>query len=1117
MLSTSNLSAAQAETYYTKEDYYSAEEAAHPTKWVGKGAASLGLVGVVSQQEFSQMLSGQAPNGQVLTGKVVDPEKRRVATDFTFSAPKSVSIAALVQQDELVLKAHHQAVDKALLVLEDRYAQTRISTEAGRTKVTTGNIAAAVFTHSTSREAEPQLHSHCVVMNATQLPDGRWFSLSNEGAIANQKLLGQIYQNELAVALKQQGYQIEPKAHGQFELAGYSPELLKAFSTRRQQILKLIEEWEATGSENNRATRETATLVSRKRKPREVDEGLLQRGWNALIQLKGLELPELPEGVAQLPNTLPRWPMVIDAAIQHCGERESVFRRTTLERFVFEHELGVQEFEAIQQAIADSPELIRVADGKLTTQTALNLELNTIRLMQQGRGQVAAIVPSGTQIEGLVSHSLNSEQQNAVEMAATTPDSVMAWQGVAGAGKTYALSVLKDLARVQGYVIRGLAPSAEAAHVLGESLGIETTTVAGLLVADTPDQSPQPTLWIVDEAGLLSMKDAHALLRRAALEQARVLLVGDTRQLSAVEAGNPFKSLQAGGMTTAYLETHRRQQNGVLRSAVELVAQGQVSEGIEILAQAGCVKEGAQPQERIQQVAADYLALAAEERAATLVLAGTNTERLALTQAMRSGLQDEGALGADGFVLQSLRRKDLTTAQASYLKAYAPGDVLVPIQDYRKQGLIRGEQYRVIAVNSEAQQVVLETPSGSVLSVDPAACPRKTVYTTQAIPVAVGDKLRWTRNNSKAGIRNGQGFVVTGLEADGTAMVLDGAGQTSTIDLSGNQYIDYAWVSTTYSSQGKTAERVLGLLGETTNREAFYVAISRAKRAVTLYTTSQADLVQLAQVSRAKENVSDYVPLTQQVMTNGQHEQQKLWEQWQPEPIPGFDAKAVGERIGQRVAEQLRTAAGRDLREYPAGTPPRRPRPDFGRGFGDVAAALEPELGALGRAIAAYRERRDLLRCAGDLAGAVAAVNCGFEQLERAAQDRVGLAAAVDRLARAVERTVGREPQRVDAPEPPKANSREQLLVRWDHYSAGLPSASLELRVAQRALRDGCSAKEVTLMLVAGSEMVRLIYDKQGRKEAIAFAQHVVTVANLHRTPSTVTKHHSHGPEMGVW
>ena len=403
---------------------------------------------------------------------------------------------------------------------------------------------------------------------------------------------------------------------------------------------------------------------------------------------------------------------------------------------------------------------------------------------------------------------------------------------------------------------------------------------------------------------------------------------------------------------------------------------------------------------------------------------------------------------------------------------------------------------------------MLETPSGSVLSVNPAACPRKTVYTTQAIPVAVGDRLKWTRNNPKAGIRNGQGFVVMGLEADGTTTIRDGVGQISTINLSGNQYVDYAWVSTTYSSQGKTAERVLALLEETTNREAFYVAISRAKRALTIYTTSQADLVRLAQVSRAKENVSDYVPLTQHVITYGQHKQR---EQRKPEPIPSFDARAVGERIGQRVAKQLRTAAGRDMREYATNVAPRRPRPDLERGSGDVATALEPERGALGRAIAAYRERRDFLRCTGDLAGAIAAVNCGFEQLERAAQDRVGFAAAVDRLARAVGRTVGREPQKLDAPEPTMVKTREQLLALWEHYSAGLLSASLELRVAQRALWDGCSAKEVTLMLVAGSEVVRQIYDRQGKKEAIAFAQHVVTIDSPHQSPSTVTKHHSHG------
>nr|MDJ0705333.1 AAA family ATPase [Leptolyngbyaceae cyanobacterium MO_188.B28] len=429
--------------------------------------------------------------------------------------------------------------------------------------------------------------------------------------------------------------------------------------------------------------------------------------------------------------------------------------------------------------------------------------------MQRGRGAVGPIASTATVEDCLRETSLNGEQREAVAIAATTSDQVMAWQGVAGAGKTYALNTLKELAQAQGFEVRGFAPSAEAAHGLGEALGIETETVAGLLVSQPPIQLQRPTFWIVDEAGLLSMKDTHALLRRASLEQTRVLLVGDTRQLSAVEAGNPFKSLQAGGITTAYLEIHRRQQSQVLRSAVEKVAQGQIAEGIQLLEQTDCLKELAEAEERSQRVAQDYLTLPAEERAKTLVLTGTNHERLELTQKIRTGLQAEGLLGADKFTLKGLRRKDLTTAQASYVTVYAPGDVLVPIQDYRKQGLLRGEQYTVLAVDKDSHQLALETPSGSVMSVDPALCPRKTVYATQVIPIAIDDNLRWTRNNPKTGVRNGQTFVVKRIDADGKAEIVNAEGKARRISLNGKQYMDYGWVSTTYSSQGKTADRVL--------------------------------------------------------------------------------------------------------------------------------------------------------------------------------------------------------------------------------------------------------------------------------------------------------------------
>ena len=793
----------------------------------------------------------------------------------------------------------------------------------------------------------------------------------------------------------------------------------------------------------------------------------------------------------------------------------------------------------MEDAIATHSELIQVEKDKFTTQAALNLELNTIRLMQRGRGAVEPIASSATVEDCLGETLLNGEQKRAVAISATTSDQVMAWQGVAGAGKTYALNTLKELAQAQGFEVRGLAPSVEAAHGLGEALGIETETVAGLLVSQPPDQSQRPTLWIIDEAGLLSMKDAHTLMRRAILEQARVLLVGDTRQLSAVEAGNPFKSLQAGGITTAYLEIHRRQQSKVLRSAVEKVAQGQIAEGIQLLEKADCLKELAEAEERSQQIAQDYLTLPAEEREKTLVLTGTNQERLALTQRIRTGLQAEGALDADSFTLKGLRRRDLTTAQASYVTAYSPGDVLVPVQDYRKQGLLRGEQYTVLAVDKDSHQLALETPSGSVMSVDPALCPQKTVYATQALPIAVGDKLRWTRNNPKTGVRNGQTFVVMRIKADGEAEIVNAEGKTRRISLSGKQYVDYAWVSTTYSSQGKTANRVLALLGETTHREAFYVAISRAKYGLTLYTASREELTRLAQASRARENVSDYAPLFGQV---GEYEQQPQ----NPEPVSNIDYRAVGERIGKRIAEQLAAVAGGNPGEHRTIKSLGAERTGFERGFEELAASLEPHLKPLADAIAGYHEQRDLLGCVGDLADAATAINLGLEQLEQSAENRVELTAAVDRLNRTLGKKVGqlvtvgepdlgrspehssavadipdeatkgehplppnhdeRKAKRVnlreadsqspaldsrlptpDSQDPTQLSPRQHYQQMWAHYSQGIEADNpvrLDYRVCRRAFEDGQSFKDMALMLTAGSPYVQWMAQAQGKEKS---------------------------------
>lgn len=1106
MLSMSNVSAAQAENYYDKDDYYTQdleteEEAKRASsQWAGEGAVSLGLTGEVDKSAFKCLLQGEGPSGQLLHARKIDLTKHRAGTDYTFSAPKSVSIAGLIQQDWRVMAAHDKAVNTALTILEERYAQTRVRTKECRQRVTTGNIVAAVFRHETSRAQDPQLHSHCVVINTTQMADGSWRSLSNEEIVANQKLLGEIYQNELAYQLRQCGYEIEPRANGQFELRGYEPKLLEIFSTRREQILELIETWSAEreaavkDKQVSAARREAANLRSRRSK-RIIPREMLMKAWQQEIHRQQLDLPQIPQSAKYIAKQGQHQSVIaVQEGIDHASEREAVFRRSKVERFALENHLGQQSFADLQQAIQESQELVQAEPltDKYTTQTAIQRELETIRLMQAGKGKVAAIAELSEVACCLADvTTLTEEQRRAIEMSATSSDRILAWQGVAGSGKTYSLKLFSELATDKGYTVRGFAPSAEAAHGLARAANISSDTVASLLVrnADTQRAPADKAIWIVDEAGLLSAKDAHALLKRAIAQKARVILVGDTRQLSAVEAGNPFKSLQAGGIQTAYLEESRRQKTQDLKRAIALLESGQIENAVQHLEQTGAVQAIPEQAQRLQKVTQDYLRLSAKERSQTLLLAGTHTERLALTAKIRRALHEQGELGADVYALTSLRAKDLTTAQASYASYYERGDVLVPSQDYKSQGLVKHRQYRVVECDREANRLTVETPHGQLLTVNPGRCQRKTVYAIQEIPIAKGDRLRWTRNNRAAKIRNGQRFTITEIDNGGNAQIVDDRGQTSQINLEGCQYIDYALVSTTYSSQGKTADRVLALMDGTTSQESFYVAASRAKHSLSIYTADITELTQKAQRSRAKENASDYIPLFQVVNS---------YAQTQKESYSTFDCRDVGKSLGERIAQSLAASVWGDSnateRDHQAATAIHQVRCSTSSysilatqleqsGFELTLSAntIEPNLDQIVRAI---NRRRYWLQL-GQATEMLKKLGERFSRLAYPVRRQQQLSAKLGELIGKFKSAVGTD----------RLNKKINYQRMWNYYSHGIRAktlSDLDRQVVFRALMNDESQKDIALMLTAGSAYVKRIHQGAGKQKTMLYIKQVV-------------------------
>ena len=257
----------------------------------------MGLTGSIDAEDFKQLINGQLPTtgeqfrkstaawGKTQTGRKA---QERAGIDLTFSAPKSVTLQALVMGDDRLFEAHQKAVERTLEIVERRYATTRIQEGGSERKVvTTGNLVAGLFQHDTSRDLDPHLHTHCVLLNMTRARN-RWYSLHNDSLYRNKKLLGQIYQNELAIEVQKLGYKIETREHGQFEIAGFSREAIKAFSKRRMAMMANVSadaSWEE---------KEAIWSQTRRTKEPQLDRLELQSVWRHEARAVGLEFP-IPE------------------------------------------------------------------------------------------------------------------------------------------------------------------------------------------------------------------------------------------------------------------------------------------------------------------------------------------------------------------------------------------------------------------------------------------------------------------------------------------------------------------------------------------------------------------------------------------------------------------------------------------------------------------------------------------------------------------------------------------------------------------------------------------------------------------------------------------------------
>jgi conjugative relaxase-like TrwC/TraI family protein len=893
MMSISNaLTAAQTEQYfdehYSHDDYYTQGQRT-VGQWVGKGAADLSLAGDVGREDFSALLKGIDPHsGAVIIPAATHNGEHRAGWDSQFSAPKSVSIQALVGGDGRLIEAHRQAVATALREVEGYALAWQ---HGGKERIATNNVIGASFLHVAARPSEnarfgpdPQLHTHVVLLNMTRRPDGEWRGLEPMKIFGAQQLGSAVYQSELAREVQRLGYQIQiVSPSGKWELDGYSRDQIMAFSQRRQDIERLMDE---RGWHGARAAQQVA-LETRLAKNGQ-DEATLKSEWQQRAAVYGIDAKQhlwSALGHADMNRgTADDSREALDFATCHTTNREAVIDRWELETAALRHGMGRVDLATVRQAMASDEQrgtLIRLENkdwfhpqGAFTTRDVLTMENENIELMRARCNTLVEPVAKHDEVQRWAEGKrLSTEQIAACQLALSSDKSIMAVEGLAGAAKTTTVGAIREFAENHNYIVRGFAMTTTARKALREA-GIKAETIASLL--NHPPSPTGPEIWFVDESSLVSSEKANRILkiaREAGIE--RLNFVGDQGQHQSIEAGAPLRQFLKEGMPIAALQEIRRQQDPKLRNAVR-VARDDGRAAFDLLQEQGRITEIPDIQRRYRQIAADYLA-GVEAKQQTLVVSPGNDERKDLNREIRALLVERGHVKQRGIEHQVLVRRDLTPAQIAHFGSYQECDV-IRISGNRaqqRQGLKRDSYVTVEAVNHDRKFLILRAEDGQKLELSPIRWRdgdqvAAEVYTAERRVLAAGDCIQFRRPDNRRDIANGEFATILSIGSHQARIRFEGKGQRElTLPLDALRHIDYGYTVTSFSSQGSTVDKVIvnddSMRGaRLVNREQEYVSVSRARIDARIY-TDDAEALRRA-VSRDPKKESALEAIKQQPM-----------------------------------------------------------------------------------------------------------------------------------------------------------------------------------------------------------------------------------------------------------
>jgi conjugative relaxase-like TrwC/TraI family protein len=784
------------EAYYTRElatdhEQYLSGHGESPGRWYGAGATSLGLQGEASPAGFRRMFEGRHPETGELLGR---PHGRNAvpAFDVVLRPTKSVSVLYGLGDGvtgRAVLEAHHAGVAEATAYLDEQLGARR--GHGGVQRVSGQGLLAVGFDHRTSREGDPLLHTHLVVANRVRGPDGRWTALDGRDLFRHRLAADAIYRATYQCQLSRT-LGVEWTAadrHGNRELQGLAKELIRLFSKRTDQIDLEVDRLEADGRERTPRLVKWAVHATRKPKQHEPPDTLYGR-WRAEAAERGHDPDTLVrqvtgrtrdrnqelsegamaevfdrlaglDGLTATASTFARQDVIAALGAQLAGARRAELEDLA-DRFLAERAVSVVADRALEERRWSTPELLAVEQRLVAAATGRAGEQTAEVSHEAVRAALAAHPTAGP------------DQQVMVRDVCQGRAGVALVIGRAGTGKTFALGAARHAWQLDGYRLLASAPTGIASMSL-QGEGFEDVATCDRLLDDLDrgrERLDPRTVLVVDEAGMVGSRKLTRLLEHAQEAQAKVVLVGDDRQLAAIDAGGGFRALRLR-LGASELTENRRQHQAWEREALELVRSGLVDEAVAAYR------------------AHDRVVAADSKPAATLAL---------LQDWWAAWQQAEDNPGGDVAVL-AYRRGEVDRLNVACQQLLAARGRLGPdrlqVEDLQ---LAVGDQV-VCGRNAISQLGVANGTRGTVTALDPNA---------RTLTIQLDGKEP--------------------REVTLPGWYLDGRQCTER-----NRRVDLAYATTGHRAQGLTKWRALVRLTGTEDSNWLYVQLSRARHQTTLY------------------------------------------------------------------------------------------------------------------------------------------------------------------------------------------------------------------------------------------------------------------------------------------